>query len=402
MVLVFLMAWASTPGGSAATEKAEAEHSVGGFKHFADELGARVASVGKSSAEAVVVLTRTAIVTGRSVLLWEPVRTVASLEKVDDSALFRMRYRGTYHFELFARKGIDWWVYRTIGKWVNPEACASFTASTPEGNAIFGRNFDWNHRACLLLFTDPPGGYASVSTVDLYYLGLEGMHDIPWFRRLSLLAAPYAPIDGMNECGLAIAGNMVPSRGPPMNSERPTLEPAQLKRLVLDHARDVDEALALIQAYNVHFALVPEHFHIADASGKSAIVECVDGRVVVIRDAVPWQVSTNFLISEKKPKGATSHCRRYNTAYESLAKAAGSVSQDEAMRLLETISQSHTMWSVVYNLSTGEIRLAMGRNYDRVHTFQLKMKAKREPGGGLSIDCSPHAQTAGLEACSSR
>jgi len=31
---------------------------------------------------------------------------------------------------------------------------------------MFGRNFDWQHRSSLLLYTAPPGGYALVSMVD--------------------------------------------------------------------------------------------------------------------------------------------------------------------------------------------------------------------------------------------
>lgn len=29
------------------------------------------------------------------------------------------------------------------------------------------------------------------------------------------------------------------------------------------------------------------------------------------------------------------------------------------------------MWSVLYNLTSGQISLALGKDYDQVHTFQL-------------------------------
>ncbi len=44
------------------------------------------------------------------------------------------------------------------------------------------------------------------------------------------------------------------------------------------------------------------------------------------------------------------------------------------MDLLEATSQDHTVWSVVHNLSAGQIRLVMGKDYARVYTFTLKMK----------------------------
>jgi hypothetical protein len=78
------------------------------------------------------------------------------VEKVDDFPLYVMRYHGDYLFDFFAKRGIDWVVYRKIYKTVVPEACTSFAALNPDGQAIFGRNFDWQHRSSLLLFTKPP------------------------------------------------------------------------------------------------------------------------------------------------------------------------------------------------------------------------------------------------------
>jgi predicted choloylglycine hydrolase len=308
------------------------------------------------------------IVVGLSILLYAPVKTLASLEKVDDFPLYVMRYHGTYFFDLFAEEGTDWVVYRKIYEKVNPDACTSFAALNPESEGVFGRNFDWMHRASLLLFTDPPNGYASVSMVDLFYLGLEGMQEIGWSRRFTLLGAPYATIDGMNECGVAIGQNAVPKREISKDPNKPTLLNSQLARLVLDHAKDVNEAIALITQYNAEF-VIPVHFHIADASGNSAVVEYTNGKIDVVRNDNPWQVSTNFLISEKnKPD-----CWRYNLANESLSKTNGKMSQDEAMGVLEAAKLGNTVWSVVYNLSTGRVQLAMGKDYDKVHNFKLEM-----------------------------
>ncbi len=209
--------------------------------------------------------------------------------------------------------------------------------------------------------------------VDLFYLGLEGLQEIPWGKRINLLGSPYATIDGMNECGVAIAQNAVPRRNTPKDPNRPTLLNSQIARLVLDHAKDVDEALTLIRQYNIDFADTAVHFHIADASGKSAIVEYVDGGISVVRGDKPWQVSTNFLFSEViKPP-----CVRFDTATKSLADSQGSKSDDEAMSLLQSTSQDHTKWSVVYNLTTGQISLALGKGYDKAHAFKLKMKNPR-------------------------
>jgi len=41
------------------------------------------------------------------------------------------------------------------------------------------------------------------------------------------------------------------------------------------------------------------------------------------------------------------------------------------MDVLKAVRQNHTVWSVVYNLSTGQVRLVVGMDYDDVHAFQL-------------------------------
>lgn len=302
------------------------------------------------------------------VLLYNPVRTLATLEKVDDYPLYVMHYKGTYLFDVFAEEGIEWGPYQKVYKAVNPDACTSFAAPTADGDVVFGRNLDWSHRSSLLLFTDPPGGYASVSMVDLYYLGVEGMQEIPWSKRVALLGAPYAAIDGMNECGVAIAQNAVPKRNTPKDPNKPTLLNSQIVRLVLDHAKDVEQALGLIQQYNVVFAGPPVHFHLADVSGASAIVEYLDSGINIVRTDTPWQVSTNYLFSEEiKPE-----CWRYETAAEALAVSQSIGSHEAAMDLLEAVKQVHTVWSVVYGLRSGRIGLAMGRDYDDVHAFRLE------------------------------
>ena len=305
-----------------------------------------------------------------SAILYNPVRTLATLEKVEGAPLYVMHYKGTYLFDWFAEEGIEWGPYRKLYEAVNLDACTSFAALQPGTEAVFGRNFDWKHESSLLLFTDPPDGYASVSMVDLYYLGLDGMQEIPWSKRPVLLAAPYATIDGMNECGVAIAQNAVPERNTPSDPHKPTLLNSQIIRLVLDYAKDVNEALDLIQQYNVEFVGTRVHFHIADAGGDSAIVEYVDGGISIVRDDKPWQVSTNFLLSEEiKP-----HCWRYETASRSLEAAQGGLPQDQAMDVLKAVKQDHTVWSVVYNLSTGQVRLVVGMDYDDVHAFELEVR----------------------------
>jgi hypothetical protein len=302
-----------------------------------------------------------------------PLRSLVTLKRVDDYPLYVMHLYGDYGFDEFLKEGVQ--AEHTLPPAENAYAgtwgCSVFAALYPGGDLLLGRNFDWFNRPTLLLFTDPPAGYASASLVDISYLGF-GTEEPSWSERTRLLDAPYLPFDGINEYGLAVGMMAVPSAQAGHDPQRVTVDSLQAMRLLLDKARSVDEAISLLEQYNIDFEEGPPlHYLVADRFGSSAVVEFIDGKTNILRNEQPWQVATNFLLSGFSPDGAKGQCWRYARAYEALERAGGRLSQQEAMDLLRSISQDITMWSVVYNLSSGEISVAMGRQYDRVHHFRL-------------------------------
>jgi len=298
--------------------------------------------------------------------------TLASLRQVDDHPLYVMRYYGPYTSGILFRTGIEEDIYERIRQMAMPEACTCFAGLSTDGEKIFGRNFDWYDHPALLLFTDPPNGYASVSMVDIYYLGYdaEGPSEI---GRAALLLAPYLPFDGMNEAGLAVGMMAVPHGRGSDDPQKPTIESLRAIRVLLDGASNTEQAISLLQEYNVVFAGPPIHYLISDAYGNSAVVEFIDGQMNVITNDEPWQVATNFLLTEIEPDGASSPCGRYNAAYEALVAARGSVSQGEAMAILQRVSAPRTLWSAVYDMTTGDVALVMDRDYAQELTFRLQM-----------------------------
>ena len=315
---------------------------------------------------------------GLVLLFYTPLRTMATLRKVADLPFYEMHYYGDYGFGEYLkadpRAGAS-------SRPHEPEmdigwACTCFSSLNPEGEMIFGRNFDWYDHPALILFTSPPGGYASVSMVDISYLGYD--EESSWLDRTALLGAPYMPFDGMNERGLAVGMMAVPHADGGHDPRKVTISSLQAIRLMLDYAGDVDEAISLLQDYNIGFGDGPPlHYLTSDSSGKSAILEFIDGEAKVIRSTETWQVSTNFLISDVNPEGARAPCWRYSKAYQSLEQAKGNISQEEGMDILEDVSQSGdfpTIWSAAYNMTTGEVQVVVGREYSEVYEFILDMK----------------------------
>jgi hypothetical protein len=178
----------------------------------------------------------------------------------------------------------------------------------------------------------------------------------------------------MNERGLAVGMMAVAHARDSDEPQRVTISSIHAIRLMLDYAADVEEAISLLGDYTIDFGSPPIHYLIGDASGRSAVIEYLDGEMTVQRNEKPWQVSTNFILAEEKPVGADSPCWRYNRVYERLEQGNGVLSQPEAMSLLQDVSQGNTMWSVVYNVGSGTLDVAMGRQYDQVHSFQLRMR----------------------------
>ena len=302
--------------------------------------------------------------------------TLASLEKVSDFPLYVMRFEGDYGFAQYLESRTPPLAFEQDqpapleAAW----ACSGFTARNAAGEVIFSRNFDWHVHPALLLFTHPPQSYASVSMVDISYLGYT--QDQPdWADRRPLLDAPYYPFDGMNSAGLGVSMMAVSQADTGRDPRKATLGELEVIRLLLDNAASVDEALDLLGDYNIDFGEgTPLHYFLADSSGASAVVEFINGEMRIITSPDPWQVSTNFLISEEGPQGATSSCPRYNRAYSTLQGSAGVLSESDAMALLEDVSQGGdypTIWSAVYNLTTGAIQLTVGREYAQVYDFTL-------------------------------
>jgi hypothetical protein len=83
----------------------------------------------------------------------------------------------------------------------------------------------------------------------------------------------------------------------------------------------------------------------------------------------PWHHATNFLVSSvDKPQGI---CSRYDKITNEMQKTGGRLTLDSAFELLADVTQINTQWSVLYQMSSGKIDVAMGKNFDQDYQFQL-------------------------------
>ncbi len=237
-------------------------------------------------------------------------KTLSTL-KEKGVGVYTMTYDGDYGFDAFLEIGassdadIEAFVTKRLLKGlpielnVSDAGCTAFVSRNEEGDIIYARNFDFLYAPFLQVYTNPDNGYVSVSTVNLSFAGY-GEGNLPSsgisFQNFLTLAAPFLPFDGMNEKGVCIALLAVPEVWMIDDPDKITLNTTTAIRLVLDKAATIDEAVELLRKYNIYFSGdVTCHFLIADAMGKSVIVEYYDNGLQVVESDTDYQIASNFI-----------------------------------------------------------------------------------------------------------
>jgi predicted choloylglycine hydrolase len=294
-----------------------------------------------------------------------------TVSQIDDYPLFKFDYTSDYKFDEFLQTG-NIPFYTSINTKDYQYSCTCFTAFGEE-NRLLGRNYDWYTRSSyFIVFTNPPDAYSSVSTVDMYFFNYDNSQPPAAEVNLNTIRTlPYYPFDGLNEKGVAVGMNALSQSEAPYDPSRVTIGELQLIRLVLDYAASTEEAISLIQQYNIRMENPPIHYLIADTSGHSVVIEFVNGQMLIMENTNPWQVTTNFVINGLD-NPASAPCWRYKNACDNLDQLNGILSEEDAFSLLQNVSVSSTRWSTVFNLVSGEIQICMGRQFEKSYHFSIR------------------------------
>ena len=321
-------------------------------------------------------------------------RSLMSLQKIDDYGMYQMTYYGDYGFDEFLEIGansdadIEAFVTKRLLKGlpinlgVTGDGCTAFVVKNEDGDILFGRNFDFLYAPSLQLYTAPNNGYASVSTVNLAFAGYseDNLPDGSFFDCFLTLAAPFLPFDGMNEKGLAIALLAVPEAEAPYNPDKIMLNTTTAIRLVLDKAANVEEAIELLKQYNIYFSAGVEcHYLIADASGHSVIVEYVNQEFCVVETEAEYQIASNFIAYDGLNIGeGFTEFERYDRVLNAIEANNGMLETSQSIQLLADVGVFNgaidkLQWSVLYNLTTGYGEIFANRKTNNIIGFHLDM-----------------------------
>ncbi len=320
----------------------------------------------------------------------EEIATILSIKQIDDYGLYEIHVQNDYVLdELVAAGGASTDSELTgflIGEILNglplefnvPDfGCSTFQVKNEQGEWIFARNYDLDPVPSMVVFTEPEDGYKSIAIANANVIGVEANQgDLTLMQKAMSLAAPYAMMDGMNEAGLSIGVLLIKDEATNQVSDKPDLTTTSMMRLVLDKAANVEEAIALFEAYDMHAsANASYHFQVVDSNGNSAVIEYVDNEISVIRkNEGEHQYLTNFLITEEVYGFGKGH-DRYEVLETTINEKDGIMNEDEAMDLLKAVSQtdgdSTTQWSAVYNNTNKTVQIAINNNFDTIYEYSL-------------------------------
>ena len=338
-----------------------------------------------------------ALVIGVGGLFFGEIRTLVSFKQLNEHPFYEMTYHADYNLDEFLVNGaatdddlvsfVTKQVLKGISFDVNPDgACSTFVATNLEDENLFGRNFDYVHSIGLIVRTQPKNGYKSISLVNLNHLGLslENMPTKNLINRVITLAAPYAPLDGMNEKGLAIGVLVIEDGKVHQNTGKVPITTTSAIRMVLDKAATVDEAIELLKNYDINSSgETGYHFQIADATGNTAVVEYINNEMHVLTKEEGYTAATNFVLYNNMNSGYGQD--RYEKIKAKQEETNGIMSEDEAMDLLLSVPSqgvrqveggegipSDTQWSCVYNLDDLTLQICTTRDKSRTYNYSLK------------------------------
>ena len=247
--------------------------------------------------------------------------------------------------------------------------CAAFAASTPEGDHLFGRNFDYMETDIVLVHSQPRGLYESIGIADLGVLGVgrtENISPDSPMGRMYMIITPYMVVDGMNEKGLGVGILELSTEETHQDNGKPDLVIYSAIRGILDNCASVDEALALLDSYDIHSDLgVDYHLFITDSTGRYVVVEWLGGTMTVTEHPS----CTNSVIAPGRYFDMGEPDERIGIIDTCLGTDR-ILTESEAMDVLDKVHNSKiTEWSCVYNLDDFAVSICLDGDYSKVYTF---------------------------------
>lgn len=312
----------------------------------------------------------------------EKVTAAQSVKKLEDG-LYYVEYKGDYGFDTFLENGgassevamaeyIMSFLSGGFMKSSTDPVSQDFGCSTLTVNGLMGRNFEWegSDGSAIIIHTIPQTGYESYSTCWLDFLGFgENWKPEGFANQYMALASVYVPLDGMNEMGLCVADLV---NGDDEQTHQQTdkidLTTNSAIRLLLDQAATVEEAIKLLEQYDMNSAIgMSHHLAISDASGRSVVVEYIKNEMIITETPIV----TNHYLSDGEKYGIGN--QESLSRYDKLMEMSSDITNNENMRdTMEAVSYPDiTQWSIVYEPQLKSFDFYWNMQFKQPHHFEM-------------------------------
>ena len=302
---------------------------------------------------------------GGFLMFREEVKIISSIKPLDDEhSVFVMEYDTDYHLDELMKRGamsdkelserltnyISHGFYSADNSVPMALGCSTLTTVSSEGNMVWGRNFDWTESVPIIVKSTPKEGYASISTCEFSNItGDSSAKPESMEQKFLAVAAYYVPMDGINEKGLCVADLEVNEGGMEfVDTDKINLTVTMAIRLLLNRAATVDEAIELLNMYDIApSGGISHHLSISDATGKSVCVEFMKGEIVVVD--TPYV--TNFNVANGDIEAGGDSARdRYLTLEKEYKKADGVMDLSQVTSSMEKVAQKEGKWRTQWTL----------------------------------------------------
>jgi choloylglycine hydrolase len=244
--------------------------------------------------------------------------------------------------------------------------CTTFLA-THAGQPVFGKDYDWIENAGLVV-SNPHGLQKTALMLS------AGDSPAVWTSKYgSLTFNQYGiemPNAGVNEKGLVVEIMWLNSSQYPTPDTRPSVNELQWIQRALDLFATVAELAQDAPSLRVARAYANVHYLACDSSADCAAFEYINGQLVITRaNDMPAKALANdtYAASAVYLAGftgfgglaamptSTSSLDRFARASILAETTTGTSIPDSAFGILDSVSQSSTMWSIVYALKDGKV-----------------------------------------------
>lgn len=247
-------------------------------------------------------------------------------------------------------------------------ACSTFLLSK-DGRLVFGRNYDWVSGNGMLV--------VNARGVQKTSLVADTEKGVSWTSTYGSISfnqfGKEFPHGGMNEKGLVIELMWLEGTSYPEKDDRGALNELQWIQYQLDNCSTVEEVIATDKYIRIEKEnATPLHFLVADASGRAATIEFINGKMVAHTGndlTYPVLTNTKYADAVKEVKQNTSSSfddnslQRFATAcnlvkhFQETESKYGIV--DYAFDILDEVAQGDfTKWKVVYDISNKKIHFS--------------------------------------------